>query len=161
MVWFLGSNHSEIIFALLTKFVVFYMSFSPIDVREPSLQKSFLWVFEKCHRSRGLSFQEQRSQFLGAKALASKSRGPNFQKQKSQVLGVEVLAFRTVLRICYRLSSKYLATKDTTENTTKCSRLETEPKAKSPSSSSILLFIREKLQDVGVTECIAKSVIKA
>lgn len=70
-----------------------------------------------------------------------------------------VLASRMALKIHYRLFFKYLIAKYIAEDAIKSSKagLKTEPIAKSLSSSSILLSIKEKAWDIRVI----KSTIEA
>lgn len=67
-----------------------------------------------------------------------------FCKLLGNIIGVKVLAFRTVLRMCWRFNSKYLAIEDAAKGIAKDLGPRVEPRAESFSSSSISLCMRER-----------------
>lgn len=74
---------------------------------------------------------------------------------------IEILPFKTIFKMRWRSSFKYLAVEDVADNTTELGiESEMEPEMVSLSNSSILLLIREKTCDIGVTEGATKGMIE-
>lgn len=73
-----------------------------------------------------------------------------------------VLAFRTILKMCYKLSSEYLATKDVAKGIKEGLKLRAELGlksfwAESLSNWSILLSVGEKTQNIGAIKGITET----
>lgn len=93
-------------------------------------------------------------------------RKPSFHKflcgPLSSVIGMRTFASRTIFRIYWRLSPKYLATKDTTKGIRLRAELEVEgPRVEGFSSSSISISMEERAQDIGTMEGIVLRATKS
>lgn len=84
-----------------------------------------------------------------------------FHEPLKGAIKAKVLASKTILKIRYRSSSKYLVIEDVAGDEVESLELMAESRTKSFFSSSISLFIKEKAQDIRPTEGTMESATEA